>query len=166
MPRRTENTLNGGRSPLSERSIIRYLNEKILGRYRSKKGKDATENEEKKERDRLECLENGDVETGERYEITPSKRQRTRKLWTRAFQKVTNRRLEGTLSLDEPDEKCCDIEMANLTELEKAQQKPETSNCGESASYENGEFRLQECPHFLFPPELTFRKRKGYYINR
>ncbi|KAL0271987.1 UNVERIFIED_CONTAM: hypothetical protein PYX00_005133 [Menopon gallinae] len=139
--KRTETDSNGGSGPLSERNIIRYLNDKILGGYRSKKGKDAAESEEKKERDRLECLENGDVETGERYEITPSKRQRTRKLWTRAFQKVTNRRLEGTLSLEEPDEKCCDIEMENLTEPEKEQQQHQqrsaTSNCEESASYEN-----------------------------
>lgn len=135
----------------SEKRIIKYLNEKIFETYQAKKSENEKKKEEKKAREARDAREareavvnqeNGEVENSERYEITPSKRQRTRKLWTRAFQKVTSQRLQGTLSLEtQNDDKCCDnndIEMTNTEE--HSQTLPQS--CDDTVSYAGGRYRI------------------------
>lgn len=133
------NLLNiSGKNSFRKNKLFKYLNEKIFD-SQSKKSENEKKEKEKGGKDvAVVNQENGEIENSERYEITPSKRQRTRKLWTRAFQKVTSQRLQGNLSFDvNTDDKCCDN---NDIELKNVNDQPQniSQGCDDTVSYTGG----------------------------
>lgn len=119
--------------------ILEYLNKKLFDRKEKSKNESRKNKKvEKMEWEATAAIENCPEWNSERYEITPSKRQRTRKLWTRAFQKVTTQRLQGTLPLTDSNKFCDndDIEMVDVPDGPIPKQIP---GCDESVSYGEGE---------------------------
>lgn len=136
----TDNNLLGNKNSFSEKKLFKYINEKIFDSQSKKNESESKKEEKKKGRDAVVNQENGELECAERYEITPSKRQRTRKLWTRAFQKVTSQRLQGTLSFEvTTGDKCCDN---NDIELNNVNDQPQniSQGCDDTVSYGGGKF--------------------------